>query len=135
MDPFTGTWVANLAKSRRHENHQFQSATLRFDVSGDVIALTQSGVNMSGKQESSSLTLNADGAEHAVSPQAPGVVVVTKWIGANVLEMTAKKDAGVVGGGTYEVSSDRQTLTATVSGIDAQGAAFEQVIVFDRGES
>ena len=132
MDPFTGTWIANVAKSRRHPNHLFQSAMLRFDVSGDVVALTQSGVNMSGKQESSSLTLHADGVEHAVSPQAPGVVVLTKWIGERVLEMTAKKDGGVIGGGSYEVSSDGQTLTANVSGIDAQGAAFEQTIVFDR---
>ena len=38
MDPFIGTWVANIAKSKRHQNHQFQSATLRFDVSGDDIA-------------------------------------------------------------------------------------------------
>jgi hypothetical protein len=26
--PLSGTWVANLEKSHRHENHQFQSATL-----------------------------------------------------------------------------------------------------------
>jgi len=132
MDPFTGTWVANLAKSKRHQNHQFQSATLRFEMSGDVISLTQAGVNMSGKHESSTLTLQADGEEHPVSPQAPGVVVVTKWIGTHVLETIGKKDADVVGRGTYEVSSDRRTLTARVSGIDANGATFEQVIVFDR---
>lgn len=132
MDPFTGTWVANLAKSQRHRNHQFQSATLRFDVSEDVISLTQAGVNMSGKHESSTLTLNADGEEHAVSPQAPGVVVITRRIGTRVLETTGKKDGAVVGQGIYEVSPDGRTLTARVSGVDAQGAAFEQVIVFDR---
>ena len=86
MDPFSGTWIANIAKSKRHQNHQFQSATLRFDVSGDEIALTQSGVNMSGKAESRTLMFQADG----------------------------------------------RTLTAKVYGIDAQGAAFEQEIVFDR---
>lgn len=132
MNPFTGTWVANLAKSRRHHNHQFQSATLRFEVAGDAISLTQSGVNMSGKHESSTLALLADGEEHAVSPQAPGVVVVTRWLGPNVLETIGKRGADVLGRGTYEIAPDGKTLTANVSGIDASGAAFEQVIVFDR---
>lgn len=132
MDPFTGTWVANLAKSHRHQNHQFQSATLRFDVSGNTISLTQAGVNMSGKEESSTLTLDADGEEHAVSPQAPGIVVVSKWIGTHVLETIGKRGSDIVGRGTYEVSPDGRTLTATVSGVDGKGAAFEQVIVFDR---
>src|SRR6185369_12963713 len=52
MNLFLGTWVANLEKSRRHANHQFQSATLAFDVSGDVVSLTHAGVNMAGKPES-----------------------------------------------------------------------------------
>ena len=132
MSPLTGTWVANLAKSRRHENHQFQSATLRFEVSGNAVSLTQAGVNMSGKDESSTLTLVADGEEHPVSPQAPGVVVISKWIGTQVLETTGKRCDAILGRGTYEVAADGQTLTATVAGIDGQGKTFEQVIVFDR---
>ena len=132
MDPFTGTWVANVAKSHRHQNHQFQSATLRFEVSGNAVSLTQAGVNMSGKHESSTLTFDADGEEHTVSPQAPGIVVISKWIGTHVLETVGKRGGEVVGRGTYEVSPDCRMLTATVSGIDANGAAFAQVIVFDR---
>ena len=132
MDPFTGTWIANLAKSHRHPNHQFQSATLRFEVSGNAVSLTQAGVNMSGKNESSTRTLDADGQEHAVLPQAPDVVVISRWIGTHVLETIGKRGDDIVGRGTYEVSPDGRMLTATVSGIDAKGAAFEQVIVFDR---
>ena len=132
MDPFTGSWVANIAKSRRHENHQFESATLTFQVSGDAISLTQAGVNMSGKSESSTLTLHADGEEHPVSPQAPGLVVVTRWLGTHQLETIGKRGAETIGRGTYEVSGDGRMLTAKVAGIDAQGAAFEQEIVFDR---
>ena len=133
MSVFVGTWIANIEKSRRHANHQFESATLSFDVSGDVVTLIHSGVNAAGKQESGTTVLCSDGQDHAVSPQAPGVVVATRWRGANVLETVAKKDGQVVGDGTYEVSSDGKTLTATVAGIDAAGARFEQVIVFDRG--
>jgi hypothetical protein len=133
MTLFAGTWIANLERSRRHANHQFHSATLSFDIAGDVITMTHAGVNASGKQESGSTVLRSDGQAHEVSPLAPGVVVATRWRDAHVLETIAKKDGQVVGEGTYEVSGDGKTMTATVAGIDGAGARFEQVIVFDRG--
>jgi hypothetical protein len=132
MDPFTGTWIANVAKSRRHANHLFQSATLQFAVSENTIFLTQAGVNMSGKNESSTLTLEADGEERPASPQVPGITLLTRWMGTHGLETIGKRGVDTIGHGTYVVSADGRTLTATVSGIDAQGAAFEQEIVFDR---
>lgn len=132
MNAFIGTWIANVDKSRRHANHQFQSATLTFAMDGDAVSMTHAGVNMAGKHETGTSVLQADGQEHAI-PQAPGVVVVTKWIGSHVLETEGRKSGQVVGRGTYAVSDNGQTLTATVAGVDAAGAAFEQVIVFERG--
>jgi hypothetical protein len=87
---------------------------------------------MAGKSESGTTVLNADGQEHPVSPQAPGVVAVTKWIGTHVLTTQATKEGRLVGSATYAVSDDGKTLTATVAGIDAAGKLFDQVIVFDR---
>jgi hypothetical protein len=43
MNPFSGTWVANIEKSRHHTNHQFQSATLSFEISGDDVSLRTPG--------------------------------------------------------------------------------------------
>jgi hypothetical protein len=43
MNPFVGTWIANIEKSRRHANHQFQSATLTFEVTGDGVSMTHAG--------------------------------------------------------------------------------------------
>jgi hypothetical protein len=131
MNPFVGTWTANLEKSSRHANHQFGSATLTFEVAGDEVTLIHDGVNASGKSESGTTVLRADGRDHPVSPQAPNVVVATRWVGTNVLETVAKKDGQVVGQGTYVVSADGATLTATVAGTDAAGKPFQQVIVFD----
>ena len=131
MDPFTGGWTANLSKSRRHANHQFVSATMNFEVTGDVVSLTYAGINAAGKQESNRMVLHADGLEHLLS-EAPGVVVLSQWVGTHRIETQASKGDNVLGRGSYEVSSDGSVLTATVSGIDASGASFEQVIVFDR---
>ena len=132
MDLFSGTWIANLSKSQRHPNHLFESATLRFEVSGDVVLVSQAGINMSGKHESGKTTLRPDGKEHPVSAEATGVVVVTKWVGSRILDTVVKKDGEVIGQGTYEVSDDGSTLTAKVWSTDANGVQFEQVIVFDR---
>ena len=132
MNVLVGSWIANIEKSRRHANHQFQGATLSVEVEGDVVTLTHGGVNASGKQESGTTVLRSDGQDHEVSPLAPGVVAATRWRDASALETVARKDGQVVGTGTYEVSSDGKTLTATVAGTDGAGKQFEQVIVFDR---
>ena len=132
MNPLLGLWIANLEKSHRHANHQFQSATLTFEVSGDVVSMTHAGVNMAGKPESGTTLLRADGEEHPVSPQAPGVVEVTTWIGMHVLATEGRKDGRTLARATYAVSDDGTMLTATVSGTDGAGKAFDQVIVFDR---
>ena len=134
MHPLAGAWTANIAKSRRHPNHLFQSSTMRFDVSENVVVLAYAGVNMAGKQESATQTLQVDGVEYPIA-QAPGVISRCRWIGSRTLETIGKKDGVVLGQGTYTVSEDGATLTATISGIDGQGASFEQVIVFDRDEA
>ena len=130
-NPLAGTWNANLSKSKRDPNHQFQSAALHIEVSGDTVLLNYSGVNMSGQQESGTTKLNPDGKEYPV-PEVTGFVQVARWVDSNTLEMTAKKDGKVVGQAVYQVSPDRKTLTARLKGIDASGGEFEQVIVFDR---
>jgi hypothetical protein len=130
-NPFIGTWKANLSKSKQHPNHRFESATLHFEVSNDIVLLTYAGVNAAGEQESGTTKLHPDGKEHTIA-EARGVVEVTKWVGSHTLETVAKKDGKVVGQSRYEVSNDGKTLTAKVKGIDASGAEFGQVIVFDR---
>ena len=77
-------------------------------------------------------TIRADGREHPVEG-APGIVTIST-LEARRLESSAKRDGVALGRGTYEVAEDGRTLTATVGGIDASGKAFDQVIVFDRGE-
>ena len=128
---FSGSWTANIAKSRRHPNHLFKSAAMRVEVSADVVSLTYTGVNMSGGEESGTTKVYADGKEHEIA-EAPGFVAVSRWLSPRILETTAKKDGKVVGHSTYEISEDGKTLTARIKGSDASGTEFEQTIVFDR---
>ena len=131
MHLLIGTWIANISKSRRHENHQFASATMHFAIAGDEVRLSYEGVNASGKVEKSEQVLQADGRPHA-HPLAPDIVV-TNSLGPRGFESTATKNGAMMGHGSYDVSDDGTTMTATVNGVDGSGKAFEQVIVFDRG--
>ena len=130
-NPLVGKWKANLSKSQRDPNHQFQSLALRFEISDDALLLTFTGVSMSGKEESGTQKIHPDGKERPVA-EAHGIVEVSRWVDSHILESVAKKDGTVIGASRYEVSSDGKTLTSKVKGTDAKGRQFEQVIVFDR---
>lgn len=62
----------------------------------------------------------------------PGAMEVSRWVSPQKLETVVRQDGKVIGESTFEVSADGKTLTAVLKGIDASGAAFEQVIVCDR---
>jgi hypothetical protein len=120
VNPFVGTWTANLSKSRRHPNNQFQSATLQFAVTGDAVTIVDVVVDDAGREERGKNIILADGNEH---PQGNGYVLTARWRDPQAFETTATKDGQIVGWGTYEVSADGKTLT--ISGD-------QQVIVLDR---
>jgi hypothetical protein len=130
MHALTGSWIANIEKSRRDPGHQFSRATMRFAVDEDRVTLTYGGINASGRDEHGSQTFVADGVEHPVQ-EAAGCVATTT-INPGSLRLVATRDGEILGQSVYTVSEDGRTLTATVSGVDASGRHFEQVIVFDR---
>jgi len=122
VNPFVGKWIANLSKSRRHPGNQFQSATIQFEVIGDILTIIDIVVDASGREEHGKNTILVDGNEHE-SEERNGYVLMATWRGSQVLETVAKKDGQVAGWGKYEVSDDGNTLT--ISGD-------KQLIVLDR---
>jgi hypothetical protein len=132
VDPFVGTWIADISRSRRHPNHLFRSATLRFELSGEAVVITHSDVDMAGQTESASTTVYPDGKVHPFSAETPDAVMVAERVSPNLLNAAAMQEGEVIGTGTYEISDGGTTLTATMRGTDAQGEPFEEVIVFDR---
>jgi hypothetical protein len=132
MNPFVGLWVANIGKSRRHVDHQFKSATITFDVSGEEVRLAHAGINASGNEECGTTVLRADGREYPVSPQSPGLVAIARWLGPHVLETEARRDGELISQGTYAVSEDGRNLIASIGGTDPTGTPFAHIIVFDR---
>ena len=117
-----GIWKANLEKSRRDANHEFENLTMEFQVSGDEMTLRYSGTSMSGKLEEATVTFHADGRERPASEQTPDMVTVTRWLSPRALEIVTLKDGERIGSGAYEVSTDGETMTATLAASACSGA-------------
>lgn len=118
--PFHGAWTANLSKSRRHPSNPFRSANLEFAVVDNQVTILDVVVDELGNEHSSKNTIIVDDQEH---PSENGYTLLARWRGSHALETVAKKGNEVVGLGTYEVSSNGQTMT--ISGE-------QQTIVLDR---
>jgi hypothetical protein len=110
--PFAGTWTVNVSKSQRSPLNEFRSATLTFDVDGDTVTIRHVSVDASGREERDTNMVRVDGREHVL---AHGNGYVARWRGARLLEVEARKDAAVVGRGTYEVSADERTMTVATA--------------------
>ena len=118
--PFTGRWIANVARSKRHPANLFQRAVIEFAVSGSTVNIDDEFVDESGRVVRGHNTIVADGVEHT----APnGFVVTAAWRGAHALEFMAMKNGEVVGRGEYSLSADGRNLIIS---------AADQVIVLDR---
>lgn len=76
-------------------------------------------------------TFILDGKEHAM-PDALGLTAIMSRPGPNVIEVESRNSGRIIGKGSYVVSEDGTTLTASVSSIDAQQRPFQTVLVWDR---
>lgn len=124
-NPFVGSWIANLSKSRPHPDFKVQRVTLQIDVAGDTVKMASVVVDPTGQEQRAAETFRSDGTE-TPGTLTPGVTHIARFVGSHVLATIANKDGQLFAMITYEVSTDGKTLTSRSSGM------MEQVIVFDR---
>lgn len=123
-NPFVGSWVADISKSRLSPAVPLQSATLQIAVAGDTVSMASTTV-IGGQEQNAAETFRSDGTETPGTIN-PGIMLAAKWVGSHVLASIATKNGQVFALVTYEVSADGKTLTSRSSGM------IEQVIVFER---
>jgi hypothetical protein len=108
--PFTGRWIADVARSKRHPANQFRSATIVFAVRGNSVEVNNEVLDEAGKVVRGRHTFQADGVEY---PFTNGHALTATWRGVRMLETVATQHGKVVGRGIYTVSDDGRTLTIT----------------------
>lgn len=132
--PLIGTWKLNPGRSEFDLNHRPSAGTMILELTPEGhYALTAEGVTESGEECTERPTkFIPDGKEHPV-PDFPGLVsVVTRPDPNTLIAEVRREDGSVVGGGTYVVSPDGRSLTATNFGYDTQLRQFQQKTVWDR---
>ena len=108
--PFTGRWIADVTRSKRHPANQFRRATIVFAVRGNSVEVNNNVLDEAGKVVRGRHTFQADGVEY---PFTNGHALTASWRGPRMLETVATQHGKVVGRGTYTVSEDGRTLTIT----------------------
>ena len=119
-NPFEGAW-------------KVEAAAIRFAVNGNTVQSAHAGLAPSGRPERSHNTLQVDGVEREA---APGLFIVARWLSPRAFETIARRESGIIGQGTYEVSADGRTLTIATrhAAMNAGGwqSDRDQVIVLTR---
>lgn len=133
-DPFVGTWTLNPAKSDFDANHRPTEGTMQWELGGDGSYLMKAeGVNQKGERVAEQpQTLVPDGRPYPV-PNFPGLSAITTRANPNTIRAEVKREDGTTAGeGSYEVSADGKSLTATTAGFDTQLRRFEMRTVWDK---
>lgn len=130
-DFFTGSWKLNPEKSHVDANHQVSGGTMRWERTADGYLMKAEGCHGGQAVQERPATFVLDGEEHAI-PGQPGTTALASSPAPRIIQVEARNAGRIVGKGSYIVSEDGTTLTATMAGTDAQQRTFQTVVVWDR---
>lgn len=130
-DPFGGSWKLNPEKSHFDPNHRVSAGTMHWERTTDGYLMHAEGTHDGQVCRERPQTFILDAKDHAL-PGLPGFTAVAFRATTNEIRVEAKNAGQVVGKGSYVVSEDGTTLTATTVGRDAQQRTFQTVVVWDR---
>jgi len=134
QDPLVGTWRLSPEKSQFDPNHRPAAGTMVMELNAEGhYLMTAEGITAKGEKcKERPARFIPDGNEHPV-PDFPGLVAVaTRPDPYTITCECRREDGSVVGGGTYVVSKDEDSLTVTNFGYDSQLRQFKQQTVWNR---
>ena len=131
-NPFLGTWVLNITKSKYTPGPPPKDQTVVNEVAGQGMKTTAKGADAAGKPTTTVFTATFDGKDFPVTGNPDYDTQSYKRVDANTFELTRKKAGKVVQTGTNVVSKDGKTRTVTVTGMDAQGRKINNVSVYEK---
>jgi hypothetical protein len=121
----------NRERSNFDPNHRPSEGTLRFEREGGAYLMLAEGVCEGKRVEEQPQRFMPDGVERPVSG-APEFVAVATKPDPHTIRVVSRRGDEVVGEGSYVVSADGRSLTATMRGIDAQHRSFQTTVVWER---
>jgi hypothetical protein len=133
-DPLTGLWQLNVAKSKYSPGPGPKSQTLNIQGEGQNRKLTAVGINAAGNAAQVVVfsELVEDGKPHPVTGLAVADANTYTRVDAHTIKVTRLKDGKVVQTATWVVSQDGKTLTANLTGTDANGQEVNNITLYEK---
>jgi len=127
-DPFTGTWVLNVEKSKMQPATASKSEIIHYRITGNEEDFLSDAVTIEGKPESIKYTARYDdGKAYPFSITVsgtvtnPGATTMVKKIDLWTRERYNVRDGKPLIASRRVVSKDGKTMTITILRVDAQG--------------
>jgi hypothetical protein len=118
-----GTWATRpTAGSEDHYQAPIGDAVVEFELTDDIVTLTQIAVDPAGRESAMKMAIHVDGQDHPVQ-FGNEFVLRARWTDVRTLETIVKHGENIVSKVTYEVSADGQSLVVSTT---------EQRVVFKR---
>ena len=130
-DPFSGTWVLNLSKSKLPPPLP-RSQTSSIEANSKSIRIRELIVNDKGEQMSITVDAKFDGKDYPIIGSPFVDTVAYQRVDSHTLKGIVKKAGQVVTTEQATVSPDGKTLTGTYSGTDLSGRQVTGVAVFEK---
>lgn len=131
-NPAVGTWQLNLAKSKFSPGPAPKSETRTYTESADGLTMTWTGVTANGKAMTVKSTFKADGKDYPVTGSPNFDTLTLNQVDSLTVHSIQKKGGKVVGESTRTISKDGKVLTLASKGTGADGAAYDNVMVYDK---
>jgi hypothetical protein len=131
-DPIVGTWTLNAAKSKFTPGPAPKSQTRTYAQTAQGTALAFTGVAADGSAMSGKSTFKYDGKDYKMTGSADYDTLSLKRLNGSTVRADLKKGGKVVGTTVRTLSGHGKVLTLSSKGTGATGAAFDNVMVFDK---
>ena len=131
-DPVVGTWKLDTAKSKFTPGPAPKSQTRTYAETAQGTAMTFTGVAANGSSMSGQSTFKYDGKDYKITGSADYDTLSLKRLNGTTVRADLKKGGKVVGATIRTLSGHGKVLTLASKGKGATGAAFDNVMVFDK---
>ena len=116
LSPIVGTWAARPPTGACDPDHSLAAdAVVAFGVTDGILTLTQVAAGAAGREIAMKMVIRTDGHDHPI-PFGGGLLLQARWTNLRTLEALVKQGDRIVGGGTWEVSTDGELLVLSTAG-------------------
>jgi hypothetical protein len=131
-DPFVGTWILNVAKSRFQPGRELRSEIIKAEAQDNGAKQVIDIVTADGKSIHIEWAAKYDGRDYPGSGNGGADTIRLIRIDTNTREQVVKKGGKEFATERIAISKDGKTRTTTLKGKDSKGQEFSSILIFEK---